>query len=58
MTRRRSPPQQRKDTETVASATELMDLDITKLSEMEFRVTMVKMICRFEKVSTNMLMRI
>ena len=48
MTRRRNP-QQRKDTETVASAIELMDMDITKLSEMEFRVTMVKMMCRLEK---------
>ena len=48
MTRRRSPPQQRKD-ESVASATELMDMDITKLSEMEFRVTMVKMMSRLEK---------
>ena len=48
MTSRRNP-QQRKETETVASATELMDMDITKLSEMEFRVTMVKMMCRLEK---------
>ena len=49
MTRRRNPPQQRKDNESVASTTELMDMDITKLSEMEFRVTMVKMMCRLEK---------
>ena len=27
----------------------MMDVDITKLSEMEFRVTMVKMMCRLEK---------
>ena len=33
----------------MASATELMDMDITKLSEMEFRVTMVKMMYRLEK---------
>ena len=33
----------------MASATELMDRDITKLSEMEFRVTMVNMMCRLEK---------
>ena len=26
-----------------------MDMDITKLSEMEFRITMVKMMCRLEK---------
>ena len=49
MTRRRNAPQQRKDNESVASATELMDMDITKLSEMVFRVTMVKMMCRLEK---------
>ena len=47
MTRRRNP-QKRKETETVASTTELMDLDITKLSEIVFRVTMFKMMCRFE----------
>ena len=35
--------QQRKETETLTSATELIDMDITKLSEVEFRVTMVKM---------------
>ena len=46
---RRSPPQQRKDNESVASATELMDMDITKLPEMEFGETMVKMKCRLEK---------
>ena len=49
MMRRRNPPQQRKDNESVASGTELMDMDITKLSEIEFRVTMVKMMCRIEK---------
>ena len=49
MMRRRNPPQQRKDNESVASTTELMDMDINKLSEVEFRVTMVKMICRLEK---------
>ena len=49
MTRRRNSPQQRKDNESVASATELIHMDITKLSEVEFRVTMVKMMCRLEK---------
>ena len=48
MMRKRNPPQQRKATESVASATELMDMDIIKLSEMEFRVTMVKTMCRLE----------
>ena len=33
----------------MASATELMHMDVTKLSETEFRVTMVKMMCRLEK---------
>ena len=33
----------------MASATEMMDMDITKLSETEFRGTMVKMMCRLEK---------
>ena len=53
MTRRRSPPQQRKDDESLASATELMDMDIAKLSEMEFRVTMIMMMCRLEKNSSK-----
>ena len=38
MTRRRNPLQQRKDNDSAASATELMDMDIPKLLEMEFRV--------------------
>ena len=33
----------------MASATELMDMDVTKLSEMDFRVTIVKMMYRLEK---------
>ena len=33
----------------MASATKRMDMDITKLPEMEFTVTMVKMMCRLEK---------
>ena len=33
----------------MAPATELIDMDITKLSEMEFRVKVVKMMCRLEK---------
>ena len=58
MTRRRNPPQQRKDSESVASTTEIMDMDITKLSEMELRVTMVKMMCRLEKILRKILTRI
>ena len=57
MTRRRNP-QKRKETETMASATELMDMDITKLSEMEFRVTMVRTMCRLGKILTKILTRI
>ena len=53
MMRRRSPPQQRKDNESVVSATEIIDMDVSKLSEMEFRVTMVKMMCRHEKCITE-----
>ena len=37
-----------KETETVASATELIDMDVTKFSEMDFRVTIVKMMYRLE----------
>ena len=58
MRRRRNPHQQRKDNESVASATELMSMDVIKLSEMEFRVTMVKMMCRLEKSINEMSMRI
>ena len=46
---RRSPPQQRKDNESVASATEIINLDVSQLSEMEFKATMVKMMSRLEK---------
>ena len=49
MTRRRSPPQQGKYNESVVSATELIHMDVSQLSEMEFRATMVKMLRRFEK---------
>ena len=34
----------------MASATEIIDLDVSKLSEMEFRVTMVKVMCGLEKI--------
>ena len=54
MMRRRSPPQQRKDSESVASATELMDMDISKMSEIEFRIVIIKSIVRLEKsISDN-----
>jgi len=49
MTRRRNPPN-RKDSETMIYATDLqMDSDITKMSEMEFRLAIVKTVARMEK---------
>ena len=33
----------------MASDTEIIDLDVSKLSEMEYRATMVKMMSRLEK---------
>ena len=54
MMRRRNPPQQRQDNEFVASATELMNMDITKLTDMEFGVTIAMMMSRLEKsISEN-----
>ena len=49
MTRRRNPIQQRKDNESVAFATELKRMDVSQLSEMEFRAAMVKMMSILEK---------
>ena len=52
-TKRRNP-QQRKEAETVASATELMEMDITKMSEIDFKVTIMKAISGLEKnISDN-----
>lgn len=49
MTRRRSP-QNRKDSEIMTYAADLqMDADITKMSEMEFRLAIVKTMARMEK---------
>ena len=53
MTRRRKS-QQRKEPETVSSATEQMDMDISKMSEIEFRIVIIKSIVRLEKsISDN-----
>jgi len=52
MTKRRNP-QQRKESETVASATDLMDKDISKMSEIDFRVAIIKSISRLEKNISN-----
>jgi len=41
--------QQRKEPETMASATELTDMDIRKMSDIEFRVALMKSLARLEK---------
>ena len=48
MTKRRNP-QQRKEAETVALDTELMNVDRTKVSEIDSRMTIMKAISRLEK---------
>ena len=48
MTRRRNS-QQRKEPESMSSATELMDMDTSKMSEIEFRIVIMKSIARLEK---------
>ena len=50
MTRRRAS-QQRKELETMASATDLMDMDISKMSETDFRTAIMKSIARLEKTT-------
>jgi len=53
MTRRRNS-QQRKEPETMASPTDLMDMDISKMSEIDFRIAIMKTIARLEKtISSN-----
>ena len=48
MTRRRNS-QQRGETETIFSATELSDMDRTKMSEIDFVIAILKSISRLEK---------
>ena len=39
----------------MTSATDLMDMEISKISQIEFRVTIMKLISRFEKnISDNL----
>jgi len=52
MTKRRNP-QQRKEPETMVSAKDLMDMDISKTSEIDFRVTIMKSISRLEKNNSD-----
>ena len=48
MTRRKNS-QKRKEPEIMASVADLMDMDISKMSEIEFRVTIMKTIASLEK---------
>ena len=48
MTKRRNS-KQRKEADTMASATDLMDMDISKMSEIDFRVAIMKSIARLRK---------
>jgi len=45
---RRRNFQQRKQTETMSSARELMDMDLSQMSEIEFRTANIKSIARLE----------
>jgi len=46
---KRGNPQHRKDSETVTSDTELMDMDISKMLEIDSGVTVTKTRARIEK---------
>ena len=48
MTRKRNSPQ-KKEAEVILSATDLMDIDLTKILEMEFSITMIKLLVGLEK---------
>ena len=48
MTRRRNS-QQKKEPEVILSATDLINMDISKMSEMEFRTTIIKLIAGLGK---------
>ena len=48
MTRRRNS-QQNKEPEVILSATDLIDIDISKMSEVEFRITITKLQAGLEK---------
>ena len=53
MTGRRNS-QQRKESETIASPADLMDMDISKMSDIDFKVAIMKSIARLEKtISSN-----
>ena len=48
MTRRKNSPQ-KKELEVTVSATALLDMDISKMSELEFRITIIKLLAGLEK---------
>ena len=48
MTRRRNS-QQKKETEVILSATDLINMDISKMSELEFRIMIIKLLAGLEK---------
>ena len=50
MTRRKNSPQ-KKESETVLSATELQNLDYNSMSESQFRSTIIKLLVALEKKS-------
>lgn len=52
MTRRRNC-QPRKEPETMPSVTDLMDMDLRKMSKKDFRVTFIKLLFRLEKTISN-----
>ena len=50
MTRRKNSPQ-KKESETVLSATELQNIDFNSMSESQFRSTIIKLLVALEKKS-------
>ena len=49
MTRRKNSPQ-KKESETVLSATELQNMDFNSMSESQFRSTIIKLLVALEKI--------
>ena len=48
MTRKKNSPQ-KKESETVLSATDLQNLDYNSMSESQFRITIIKLMMALEK---------
>ena len=49
MTQRRNSPQKKEPEVIIFSATDLIDIDISKMSEMEFRLTIIKLLAGLGK---------